>query len=366
MIPIARPIVGDDEKRAVSQVLESRILAQGPRVKEFEGRFSRYIGTDFGIAAASGTAALHLSLLAMGVSPGDEVITTPLTFFATASTIMMVGAKPVFVDVQRDSLNIDPESIKGAITPKTKAIVPVHLYGLPADMDEILYIALENNLLVLEDACQAHGATYKCNRAGALGDAGCFSFYPTKNMMGGEGGIVTTDDPKIAEMVRLLRSHGCPERYKHVELGYNLRMTDLCAAVALCQLDRLDGFNLQREENARRLTETVNGIEGLTPPPVKKDRVHVYHQYAVLVEDSFPMKRDQLIEFMKGEGVYTEPGYPMPLHRQPVFEKYQYGGGDCPVADEVSGRTILLPVHPSLSDEDMDVITGALKKAVKG
>ncbi|MCD6461494.1 MAG: DegT/DnrJ/EryC1/StrS family aminotransferase [Thermoplasmata archaeon] len=352
MIPIAKPYIGEEEKKAVLEVLESGMLAQGPRVAELEEKFSKYVGAGT-VATSSGTTALHLSLLALGIGPGDEVITTPFTFFASASTIAMVGAKPVFADIQRDSFNIDPASVESLVTPRTKAIMPVHLFGLPADMDEIMRIAEDRGLYVIEDACQAHGAEYKGRKVGAIGDVGTFSLYPTKNMMAGEGGLVVSRNEDVLEKVKLLRDHGSPVRYKHTILGYNFRMSDIHAAIASVQLDRLDGFNRTRRENAAMLTRLVSGIEGLTPPSEKGDRVHVYHQYGLVVEDSYPLSRDGLVDHLRKNGIGARGSYPLPLYAQEVFRRIPFGGGVCPVCEEVLPRIIEMPIHPLVSKNDI-------------
>ncbi|MCK4718954.1 MAG: DegT/DnrJ/EryC1/StrS family aminotransferase, partial [Thermoplasmata archaeon] len=356
MITIAKPYIGEEEKKAVMEVLDSGMLAQGPRVKKLEEMFTEYTGAAGTVAASSGTSSLHLSLLALGVGPGDEVITTPFTFFASASSIAMCGGKPVFADIQRDSFNIDPKSIEENITPKTKGIMPVHLYGQSADMDEIMKIAKEHDLFVLEDACQAHGAAYKGKKVGIIGDMGTFSLYPTKNMMAGEGGLITSNDEGLLEKVRLLRDHGSPVRYQHTVLGYNFRMTDICAAIAGVQLGRLEGFNKTRRENARLLNEQLEGVPGLTTPEIRQDRYHVFHQYGLVVEDDHPLSRDALVDRLRENGVGARGAYPSPLYAQEVFRHVPFGGGDCTVCEEVLPRIIEVPIHPLVSPDDIKYI----------
>ena len=362
MINISKPYIGEEEKKAVLEVLDSGMLAQGPRVKALEESFKRYMGGGDAVAVSNGTCALHLSLQALGLEPGDEVITTPFTFFATASTILMCGAKPVFADIQRDSFNIDPASIEDCITPRTKGIVPVHLYGLPADMDEIMRISQDHNLFVLEDACQAHGSEYKGQKTGLIGDAGTFSLYPTKNMMGGEGGLVTSRDQEFLDKIRLLRDHGSPARYQHTAVGYNFRMTDICASIAYVQLSRLDGFNRTRRENARMLNESLEGLPGLTLPKIPEDRYHVFHQYGLVVEEDFPLTQSALVDHLRENGVGARGAYPMPLYSQDVFRSVPFGGGDCRVCEEVLPKIVEMPIHPLLTPEDVrymaDVIAG--------
>ncbi len=266
MIPIAKPIIADDEIDEVVKVLRSGFIAQGPKVAEFEEKFAEYIGVKHAVAVSSGTTALHLALLAAGIGPNDEVITTPFTFAATGNSVLHVGAKPVFIDIDNKTYNLNPENIENVITDKTKAVMPVHLYGQPAEMDSIKQIAEDHDLIVIEDAAQAHGAVYKGKKAGSLGDMGCFSFYPTKNMTTSEGGIITTENEEMAEKARVLRSHGESERYTHVVLGYNFRMTDIAAAIGIVQLKKLDKFNEKRIENAKYLTERIDKINGIDCP----------------------------------------------------------------------------------------------------
>lgn len=346
MIPIAKPILGDEEKKAIASVLESGMLAQGPKVKEFEEKFSKYIGTKYAIATNNGTTALHLGLLAAGVKQGDEVITTPFSFIATATAIIFCGAKPVFVDIDPGTFNIDASKIENAITPKTKAIMPVHLYGLPAEMDRIMEIAKKHDLAIIEDACQAHGAEFNGKRVGAFGDCGCFSFYPTKNMTTGEGGMITTNNEKIAEKTRLLREHGQKARYEHVMVGYNYRLTDIHAAVGIEQLKKLEGFNKKRIENAKILSKGVQAR--VEVPYVPPNTRHVYHQYTIKVKN-----RDELKEKLAKDGVSTGIYYPKLIYQYPPMNKY---ATKTKVAEGMVNEVISLPVHPSLSRADLDKI----------
>lgn len=359
MIPIAKPIIADDEIEEVVKVLKSGFIAQGPKVAEFEAKFAEYVGVKHAAASSSGTTALHLALLAAGVKPGDEVITTPFTFAATGNSVLYVGAKPVFVDIDRDTYNLDPEKIEDAITENTKVIMPVHLYGQPADMDPINKIANENDLKVIEDAAQAHGATYKGKKTGSLGDMGCFSFYPTKNMTTSEGGMVTTNNQEMAEMVRILRAHGESERYTHVTLGYNFRMTDIAAAIGVVQLKKLQKFNEQRINNARYLSDKIEGIDGIKPPYVAPDVEHVFHQYTIRVDKT---KRDELKEFLNENGVGTGIHYPKPIYQQKLYMELGFTAS-CPEAEAASLEVLSLPVHPSLETEDLDKIVSVLEDA---
>ena len=361
MIPIAKPIIADDEIDEVVKVLRSGFIAQGPKVAEFEEKFAEYLGVKHAVAVSSGTTALHLALLAAGIGPNDEVITTPFTFAATGNSVLYVGAKPVFIDIDNKTYNLNPENIENVITDKTKAVMPVHLYGQPAEMDSINQIAEDHDLIVIEDAAQAHGAVYKGKKAGSLGDMGCFSFYPTKNMTTSEGGIVTTDNEEMAEKARVLRSHGESERYTHVVLGYNFRMTDIAAAIGIVQLKKLDKFNKKRIENATYLTERIDKINGITAPFVGDDVKHVYHQYTVRVGKS---RRNELMEVLNSRSIGTGIHYPKPIYEQKLYKELGFSAS-CPEADAASSEVLSLPVHPSLEKNDLEKIVSVLNEASK-
>lgn len=364
-VPIAKPLTDEEELEALKRVLESGILAHGPEVEAFEKEFAEYVGVEHAVAVMNGTAALDLLLKAYKVGPGDEVITTPLTFIATANAILLQGAKPVFADVDPRTFNIDPASVADAITQRTKAILVVHLYGQPADMRALKEIAQDHELLLLEDAAQAHGAEFEGRKAGALGDAAIFSFYATKNMTTGEGGMVTTNDRLVAERVKLLRDHGQAEKYFHVELGYNLRMTSLQAAIGRVQLRKLDYFNELRRRNARTLTENLSKLHGLTPPYEDPRAKHVYHQYVIRVEDDFPLPRDRLREFLGSKGVGTAVHYPIPVFQQPLYQKLGYPQDICPNAVEASRKVLSLPVHPALTPEQLRYVIQCIEEAAR-
>ncbi|MFQ5800150.1 MAG: DegT/DnrJ/EryC1/StrS family aminotransferase [Candidatus Hydrothermarchaeales archaeon] len=351
MIPIASPQIGEEEKRAVEEVLESGIIAQGPKVREFEERFASYVGTRYGVTTSSGTTALHLALLACNIGKDDEVITTPFSFIATANSVLYCGARPVFVDIDEKTFNIDPKGVQERITKKTKAVLAVHLYGQSCEMDALLEICRDNGLKLIEDACQAHGATYKGKKVGGFGDAGVFSFYPTKNMTTGEGGMITTDNPEVAEKARLLREHGSKVRYHHEVLGYNYRMTDIAAAIGLVQLKKLDTFNMKRIENAKKLTEAVEGLHGLTPPYVMPEVEHVFHQYTIKVTKDFHIARDEVAKRLNEKGVGTVIYYPIPIHKQPLYQGKQ---NNINAAEAMAGEVLSLPVHHGLSNEDLE------------
>lgn len=353
MIPIAKPLLGEEEKRAVIAVLESGQLAQGTRVQEFENSFADLCGVKHCIATSSGTTALLTALLAHGIGPGDEVITTPFTFIASANSILFTGATPVFVDIDETSYNIDPSLIEDRITPRTKAILPVHLYGNPCDMGRIMNIASSHGLIVIEDACQAHGASINGKRVGSYG-TGCFSFYPTKNITTGEGGMITTNDDGLAERARLIRHHGQSQLYRHEILGYNFRMTELQAALGLVQLEKLADWTRQRIENAAYLTENL--VKVITPH-VNEGHVHVYHQYTVRVEG----KRDEAIQKLAEGGVGARVYYPLPVHQQPVYRELGFTDS-LPVSEKTSREVFSLPVHPALTKDELDKIVHEVSK----
>src|SRR3989454_627776 len=295
MIPIARPLLGDEELAAVREVLASGMLAQGPKVEAFEKAFAKDLGRKHAIAVTNGTAALHVALPAHGIGPGQEVVIPPLTFFATASTVILCGARPVFVDIDRSSYNMDPAKVASAITRKTAAIMPVHLYGQTAEMDPILAAARDRGIPVIEDAAQAAGAEYHGKKAGNLGDTACFSFYATKNMTTGEGGMIVTDDDRVAEKARLLRHHGQPAKYEHVLVGFNYQMTDIAAAIGLAQLAKLDSWVKHRRANAAALSKGLDGIEGLVPPSEGNWMVHSYYQYILRRGGAVPPSPEGII-----------------------------------------------------------------------
>ncbi|BAF58574.1 MAG: DegT/DnrJ/EryC1/StrS family aminotransferase [Firmicutes bacterium] len=362
MIPIAKPVLGNEEIEAVVEVLHSGRLAQGRKVEEFEEAFASYIGTRYAVAVNSGTAALHLALLAHGIGEGDEVITTPFSFIATGNAILFTGAKPVFVDIDEKTFNLDPDRLEEKITPRTKAILPVHLYGQPCVMDKIMDIAAKHNLAVIEDACQAHGAKYKGQKVGSFG-TGCFSFYPTKNMITGEGGMVTTNNKEIAEKLKMLRNHGQKVRYFHEMLGYNLRMTDLAAAIGLCQLKKLEDFNAKRRSNAQDLTEGLQDLKGIITPYILSEVKHVFHQYTIRVSEKFGISRDTLREELIRLGINTEIYYPLPIHCQPFYRQLGYKE-HLPRAEKASREVLSLPVHPAVSGTDIQDILDAFGKII--
>ncbi|MCJ7622094.1 MAG: DegT/DnrJ/EryC1/StrS family aminotransferase [Anaerolineaceae bacterium] len=355
MINIASPIIGEEEKNAVLEVLESGMLAQGPKVKAFEDAFADYCGVKHAVATSSGTTALHTALLINNIGPGDEVITSPFTFIASANSILFVGAEPVFVDIDPATFNIDVNLIEAAITPRTKAIMPIHLFGLCADMDRIVAIAKKYNLVIIEDACQSHGAIFDGKKAGSFG-TGTFSLYPTKNMTSAEGGMITTNDDALAESARVIRQHGMRRRYYHDELGYNFRMTDVHAAIGFEQLKKLPGFNHTRQENAAYLSSHLKGV--LTPV-VPEGQEHVFHQYTIRVVGS---KRDEMIDYLRENGVGSGVYYPIPIHKQTYYVDELGYDQHLKESEQAALEVISLPVHPGLSQEDLDTIVAVVNQ----
>ena len=349
MIQIASPQIGKEEREAVDRVLRSGIIAQGPEVAKFEKEFAKLCGVKYAVAACNGTTAGHLVMLASGIGPGDEVITTPFTFFATASVVIMAGAKPVFVDVEEDGFCLDPSKVEAAITDKTKAIHPVHLYGELADMPSFMEITKSNNLLLIEDSAQAHSANSWDGNAGSFGKAGWFSFYPTKNMTTSEGGIITTNDEDFANKCKIIRAHGMSAQYQHTEFGYNYRMTDVSAAIGREQLKKLPNFNARRREIAERYNSELSDLV-ITP---KNRRGHVFHQYTIRSD-----KRDELREFLLERKINTGIYYPSLLYTYPSMKEYQ---SSCPNAEILVKEVLSLPVHPALSDSDVFEVISSIK-----
>ena len=353
MIPIACPQIGAEEEAAVLAVLRSGVIAQGPQVARFEQAFAARCDVRYAVAVSSGTAALHLALLAHGIGSGDEVITTPFSFIATATSILMTGARPRFVDLDPQTFNLDPKLVEAAITPATKALLPVHLYGHPADMDALGALAAHYGLAMIEDAAQAVGATYKGRPIGSFG-TGCFSLYATKNIMTGEGGMITTNDEQIADRLRLLRNHGSRVRYAHELLGYNFRMMDLQAALGFAQLAKLERFTAARRANAAYFTAKI-AHPRLSKPQICGDVQHVYHQYTLRVAGD----RDATARYLADQGVGTAIFYPVPIHQQQLFRELGYTD-HLPKSEQAAREVLALPVHPGLSATDREQIVAAL------
>jgi dTDP-4-amino-4,6-dideoxygalactose transaminase len=363
-IQIAHPDIGTDELDAVMTVMGTGNLAQGPKVAEFEEAYAEFLDVKHAVAVNSGTAALHAALLAAGIGPGDEVITSSFSFIASGNSILYTGATPVFADIRDTNFNIDPAAIEAAISPKTKAVMPVHLFGQPCELDAIATICRTRGFALIEDACQSHGATFRGKCAGTFG-TGCFSFYPTKNMTTGEGGMITTDDDGLAEKARLIRSHGMKVRYHHDFLGYNYRLTDLGAAIGLAQLGKLTIFNDRRYQNAMYLNEALSGIKGLVTPSIGQHRTHVWHQYTVRITPEFGMSRDEVAAALDKRGIGSGIYYPVPIHKQKVYLERDYKTS-LPVTERMAAQVLSLPVHPRVTEDDLIRIAGAIKEIANG
>lgn len=350
-IPIASPIVGWREIYSVSKVLRSRSLAQGPRVLEFENNFSRLVGERECVAVNSGTSALHVALLSLGIGKGDEVIVPSFTFAATANSVALTGAKPIFVDIDPKTYNIDPSKIESAVSKKTRAIMAVHLYGLPADMKLIKKIALRRNLLLIEDAAQAHMAEINGEKVGTFGDAAAFSFYPTKNMTSGEGGMVVLKEVDTAKKARLLRNQGMAVRYQNEIVGFNLRMTDIHAAIGIEQLKKLRKWTEKRQLNAYQLNSEITEVN---TPFVPNGFSHVYHQYTVRIES----KRDKFSELLTSMGIGNSVYYPTEVHNLPSFKSDLH----LDETHKATQQVLSLPIHPRLSKSDLRRIASQVNK----
>jgi perosamine synthetase len=359
-IPVARPAIGQDEISAVTAVLESGMLASGERVAEFERNFADYCGTTHAVAINNGTAALHAALMAADIGQGDEVIVPSFTFIATATAVSMTGATPIFVDVNEQTFGIDPAQVENHITPKTKAVIGVHLFGQPFDVQGIKQVCESHNLVLIEDAAQAQGAICNGEKTGAMGDMGCFSFYATKNMTTGEGGMVTTSTKSLNERLRLLINHGQSEKYLHTRLGYNYRLTDVAAAIGLVQLKKLEKFNLRRRKNAEYF-DTHISVKGLVTPFVAPGMHHVYHQYVLRLTDEFPMKRTDFIEYLKAKGIGTAVHYPIPIHHQPIYARANEPDS-CPISTSLASSVLSIPVHPLLDQKELAYICDAINR----
>ena len=343
---------------AIQKILDTTQFVLGDEVAGFEREFAAYSGAKHGIAVSSGTSALHLALLAAGVGPGDEVITIPFTFVATVSAICYTGATPVFVDIDPVSFTMDPAQLERAITPKTKAILPVHLYGQMADMDAILAVANRHNIPVIEDACQAHGAEYRGRRAGSLGVSGCFSFYPGKNLGAyGEGGIVVTSNDEHAKTIRMLRDWGQEKRYHHVLKGFNYRMEGFQGAILRVKLRYLEGWTEARRARAREYDALLAGSSVVAAPKQLADRRHVYHIYAVRSAD-----RDGLQRLLQAEGVSTGLHYPIPVHLQEAHKDLGHKAGDFPQSEAAANEVLSLPMFPEMTATQVEQVVAAVRQ----
>jgi dTDP-4-amino-4,6-dideoxygalactose transaminase len=360
-IPIAKPVFPEETIADIAKVLKSGYLIQGPRVAEFEEEFKRKVGAKYAYAVNSGTAALHICYMSL-LKPGDEVIVPDFTFMSTASMAVFAGGRPVFADIGNETLTIDPEDVKEKLTARTKVIAPVHLFGNGADMKALSEIAEDHNLFLVNDAAQAHGTRIDGKDVGSFDDLNCFSFYATKTITTGEGGLVTTNDEKLCEKGRLIRHQGQPSRYYHEVLGFNYRMTEIAAAIGLNQLKVIDDFLAKRRRNAEVLTKGVNQITGLKTQKAGRGVDHSFSYYTVIMDlKELKCSRDQYVEALNAENIESIVYYPIPLSKQPALKEYSRRQL-CPIAEEMSKRVFSISVHPSLSEEDLKKILQALEK----
>jgi UDP-2-acetamido-2-deoxy-ribo-hexuluronate aminotransferase len=343
---------------AITEVIESTRYVLGPRVHELEAQVAKYTGVPFGVGVASGTDALHLAVKSLGLGKGDEVITTPFTFFATVESIIYEGATPVFVDIESDTFNIDPKKIEEKITKRTKAIIPVHIFGHPAEMDAIVDIAARHKLMVIEDCAQAFGATYKGKRVGSFGDAGCYSFYPSKNLGAyGDGGMIVLKSDEIAADIQKFRNHGTVGQYLHADVGVNSRLDEVQAAVLLVKMKHIDRYNALRREKAA-LFSSLMGSK-VACPVVREGCEHVYHQYTIRSP-----KRDTIQEKLKEVDIASNVYYPVPMHMQPALAYLGYKDGDLPEAERAAREVLSLPIYPELAEKDIQLIADVILKNV--
>lgn len=358
---ITRVKIGKAERQAIERVFDSGMIAQGAVAEKFEKEFAQFCGTKYAVAVSSGTAALNCACFAAGIKSGDEVITTPFTFIATANAPLLFGAKPVFADIKEETFNLDSERVEEKITKRTKAVITVDLFGQPADYRELRRIARKHRLVLIEDAAQAHGAKLEGKKTGALGHIGCFSFYATKNMTTGEGGMVVTDNKDYAQKARLFRQHGEAKKYDYVCLGFNYHTTDIATSIGRAQLRRLPRLNQRRIKNAQFYYDDLEGIKGLILPVVKKEVRHVFHQFTIRVTPDFKLNRDQFYEYLKRKNIFCGIYYPQSLHLYPHFKKLGYKKGDFPIAERVAKEVISLPVHPYLTQSELKYIVKVIK-----
>jgi len=345
--------------RAIGEVIDSGAFAGGPFVEKFEADFAAYNHSQYAVGLGSGTEALWLALLACGIGPGDEVITVPSTFMATAEAITYCSARPVFVDVDQSTYTMDPVELEKAVTAKTKAVIPVHLFGQAADMDPILEFAREHDLFVIEDAAQAHGAEYKGRKVGALGDVGCFSFYPGKNLGAfGEAGAIVTDNVELQEKIRILRDHGQVRKYRHTMIGWNCRMDGIQAAVLSVKLQYLERGNLLRRVHALQYSRAFQGVEEVVTPFEAACARHVYHIDAIRVQE-----RDQVMWLLKEKGIQCGVHYPVPIHLQKAYQSLGYKNGAFPIAEQIAKEFISLPMFPELTKAQVEMVALCVKEA---
>ena len=358
-INIADPCLGEEEAKAVYDVVKSGWLYEGKKTKEFEDNFAKYTGVKNAVAFFNGTVALHAVLKAYDIGPGDEVIVPSLTFISTATSVIHAGAEPVFCDVTPDTFNMDPKDLEKKITKKTKAVMPVHYAGQPADMDAILEVSRSKGLPVIEDAAEAHGAVYKGKKVGGLGNAGMFSFTPTKNITTGEGGLITTDDDLLAEKLRLLKSHGQDRQYHHVLIGYNYRITEMQSAIGVEQLKKLEGIISVKRRNSATLNSALSGIKGIVTPVVARGCEHVYMMYTIkVIPQEFGATRDELSKWLTENGIQNKVYFP-PAHDQLIFKGRKIPA--LPVTDVIADQVLSLPFHSKITEQDISYIAEKIR-----
>jgi len=369
MIPINQPSIGKEEIEAVVEVLKSGILTEksgrGPRVLQFEKEFAKFVGAKHAIAVSSGTAALHSSLLAAGIQPGDEVVVPSFTFSATAGAVVLAGGKPAFADIDADTYCITPESIEAVLTRATKAIMPVHMYGLCADMDPIIELAHNRGVVVIEDAAQAHGAEYNGRRVGSLGDVTCFSFYPGKNMTTGEGGMITTNDDDTAEQLKRIRTHGEERPYWVARQGHNYRMPEIAAAIGAAQLKKLPGFLQERRNHAEFLSEKLGVLGKLVMPREPAGRKHAWYLFTPRLRGANAGKRNKLVEKLRSKNIACSVYYESPIHMLPYYRDLQSTRRSAlPETERACRQVFSLPVHPMLKQNELQYVVEAVKRAI--
>jgi perosamine synthetase len=362
-ITLASPNIGEEEAQAAYDVVKSGWLNEGKKVERFEVDFANFIGTRHAVAFFNGTVALHSALVALNLGPGDEVIVPSFTFMSTANSVLFTGARPVFADIDNRTFNIDPESVTEKISRRTRAIIPVHYGGQSADMKPLSEIAEDRNLLMVEDAAEAHGALYRDRKVGTFGNAGMFSFTPTKNITTGEGGMITTDDTKMSERLRLLKNHGMSAPYHHVILGYNYRMTEVQGAIGIEQLKKLPAIIATKQKNQAYLTKALASVKGITPPFVPPDRNHVYMLYTIQIdEEATGVSRDAFMQELQKKGIMTKIYFP-PAHLQPYYREIGYDDR-LPVTEKIFSSICSLPCHSKLSGPELDYIIASIHEII--
>jgi perosamine synthetase len=363
LISINLPRIGQEEINAVVQVMKSGMLTTGlgagPKVTEFERNYATFAGVKHAIAVNTGTAALHAALMAVGIKTGDEVILPSFTFVATAEAVVLAGGKPVFTDIDSDTYTLSPNAVEKAVTKKTKAILPVDLYGLPADIKPLREIASKHNLTIVEDCAQSHGATCEGKPAGAIADLACWSLYAAKNIGTGEGGVVTTDSDDLAEKVKMVRTHGEKVKYQSLMLGTNYRMTEIQAAIGIVQLGRLPNFFAKRSQNAQRLTAKLKDADKITLPPQPANRTPSWYLYTIRIKNATREERNKIIGRMHEKGIGAEAYYPIPINQMPYY-KEKFGTIDLPETEKAAQQVLSLPIHPGVTEEQIDTIAKTL------